>query len=135
MKTIKCLISFILTATISYLISSHNEYKIKPQYFLFNKICDYDTSNVYKENGRYISLYNFYDRKYSTKIVDTPQKASEISYVLFNELFNKDFMAKNIEFNLISVNDNLWAIYDKSYQHLLLLFQKRDCKVLYINVK
>lgn len=135
MKNIKYLLLFLFSAIISFLISSHNENKERSKYCVFNKTYDSDNMNDYKENGRYISLYNFYDRKYSVKIIDTPQKASEISYVLFNELFNKNFMTKNVEFNIISVNDNLWAIYDKSYLHLLLLFQKRDCKVLYINEK
>lgn len=135
MKNIKCLLMFILSATISYLIFSHNVNKINSEYCVFKRITDHDKMNDYKENGKYISLYNYYDRKYSTRIVDTPKKASEISYVLLKNLFNKDFMAKNVEFNIISVNDNLWAIYDKSYQQLLLLFQKRDCKILYINEK
>lgn len=135
MKNIKCLLMFILSATISYLIFSHNENKTKSEYCVFKRITDHDNMNDYKENGKYISLYNYYDRKYSTKIVDTPKKASEISYVLLKNLFDKDFMAKNMEFTIISVNDNLWAIYDKSYQQLLLLFQKRDCKILYIDKK
>ena len=92
----------ILSTTISYLVFSNKGNKTKTEYCVFKRITDSDTMNYYKENGKYISLYNYYDKKYSTQIVDTPKKASEISYVLFSELFNKDFMDKNVEFNIIS---------------------------------
>lgn len=90
------------------------------------------STEVYKENGKYVSLYNYYDEKYHTKIINTPKLASEVSFVILKALMSKEFFVKNYEFNIISVNNSLWAIYDKSFHNLLLVIQKRDCKVLYV---
>ena len=66
-----------------------------------------------------------------TRINDV-KVASNIAYVIIKEHLKED-LKRNDEFKIYSVNKELWAIYSNDSNKLLLLMQKRDCKILYIN--
>ena len=58
--------------------------------------------------------------------------ACDIAYVIMKAHFRPGYIKKDSEFNLYSVNNDLWAVYDSRDNKLLLLFQKSNCKLLFI---
>lgn len=87
---------------------------------------------AYKRNGDWTSLYRFYDYRKYIKIIDNPPMACDIAYVIMKAHFRPGYIKKDSEFNLYSVNNDLWAVYDSRDNKLLLLFQKSNCKLLFI---
>lgn len=65
-------------------------------------------------------------------LINDVKVASNIAYVIMKEHLKKD-LKRNDEFKIYSVNKELWAIYSNDSNKLLLLMQKKDCKILYIN--
>ena len=65
-------------------------------------------------------------------LINDVKVASNIAYVIMKEHLKKD-LKHNDEFKIYSVNKELWAIYSNDSNKLLLLMQKKDCKILYIN--
>ena len=65
-------------------------------------------------------------------LINDVKVASNIAYVIIKEHLKKD-LERNDEFRIYSVNKELWAIYSNDSNKLLLLMQKKDCKILYIN--
>lgn len=65
-------------------------------------------------------------------LINDVKVASNIAYVIIKEHLKKDLKCKD-EFKIYSVNKELWAIYSNDSNKLLLLMQKKDCKILYIN--
>ena len=65
-------------------------------------------------------------------LINDVKVASNIAYVIMKEHLKKD-LNNSDEFKIYSVNKELWAIYRNDSDKLLLLMQKRDGKILYIN--
>ena len=65
-------------------------------------------------------------------LINDVKVASNIAYVIIKGHLKKD-LKRNDEFKIYSVNKELWAIYSNDSNKLLLLMQKKDCKILYIN--
>lgn len=98
-----------------------------------------DISRIYV-NGGYekISYNNIQDSIYASQyvndtLINDVKVASNIAYVIIKEHFKKNYLRSNNEFKIYSVNKELWAIYSNDLNKLLLLMQKKDCKILYIN--
>ena len=64
-------------------------------------------------------------------LINDVKVASNIAYVIIKGHLKKD-LKRNDEFKIYSVNKELWAIYSNDSNKLLLLMQKKDCKILYI---
>lgn len=65
-------------------------------------------------------------------LINDVKVASNIACVIIREHLKKD-LNNSDEFKIYSVNKELWAIYRNDSDKLLLLMQKRDGKILYIN--
>lgn len=99
-------------------------------------------SDKYYINGgvKQIEKENFADYKniypynlWGNIVVKDAKVASNIAYIIIKEHFGKKYVKSNNEFRIYSVNNVAWAIFDKNGENLLLLIQKKNCKVLYIH--
>lgn len=84
-----------------------------------------------------MSSYHIQDSIYVNRymndtLINDVKVASNIAYVIIKEHLKED-LKRNDEFKIYSVNKELWAIYSNDSNKLLLLMQKKDCKILYIN--
>lgn len=87
----------------------------------FEKMSSYDIQDSIYVNG-YMN----------DTLINDVKVASNIAYVIMKEHLKKD-LNNSDEFKIYSVNKELWAIYSNDSNKLLLLMQKKDCKILYIN--
>ena len=87
----------------------------------FEKMSSYDIQDSIYVNG-YMN----------DTLINDVKVASNIAYVIMKEHLKKD-LNNSDEFKIYSVNKELWAIYRNDSDKLLLLMQKRDGKILYIN--
>ena len=99
------------------------------------------TDKYYINGGvKQIEKENFADYKniypynlWGNIVVKDAKVASNIAYIIIKEHFGKKYVNSNNEFRIYSVNNVAWAIFDKNGENLLLLIQKKNCKVLYIH--
>lgn len=99
------------------------------------------TDKYYINGGvKQIEKENFVDYKniypynlWGNIVVQDAKVASNIAYIIIKEHFGKKYVKSNNEFRIYSVNNVAWAIFDKNGENLLLLIQKKNCKVLYIH--
>lgn len=134
------LVTFALAVLSGYIISALaridcNRVKASKPYYVYFEHHYKRTNDYYRENGRWISLYNYYERKKETKIIDSVKLACDITDIILRNNFSRSYLSTHPEFEISSVNNKLWAIYEIPNKELLLLIQKRDCKVLYIAKK
>ena len=85
-----------------------------------------EMSSDHIQDSIYVNGYTNYT------LINYVKVASNIAYVIIKEHLKED-LKRNDEFKIYSVNKELWAIYSNDSNKLLLLMQKRDCKILYIN--
>lgn len=69
---------------------------------------------------------------FNDTLISDVKVASNIAYVIMKEHFKEDYFKSNNDFKIYSVNKDLWALFNNSSK-LLLLMQKSNCKILYIN--
>ena len=132
MKITKMIITFVLSIVLGTLFPQSGKHPKTTKYYAYEKTTHNGDGNNGGNNEKRVSFCNSNGWRSHMQIVESPKLASEISYVLLKDLMNKSFFSENSEFNIYSVNNILWAVYDKSNQRLLLLMQKKDCKVLYM---
>lgn len=141
MKSIRKVIIFLVFFMLGFYISALTCHKKNPikklQYSCKSEYREREDtteneSRIYKENGQWVPLYRYYERKRYIQIIRTTKLASDISYVILKGYFGKEFFKSHKEFDLYSINNELWAVFDSQTDKLLLLFQKKDCKMLHI---
>lgn len=132
MKITKMIITLVLSIVLGTLFPQREKQPKATKYYTYEEA----THNEDGDNGEYnekrLSFCNSNGWRSHVKFIENPKLASEISYVLLKDLMHKSFFSENGEFNIYSVNNVLWAVYDKSNLRLLLLMQKKDCKILYM---
>lgn len=90
------------------------------------------TDNMYKENGEWIPLYQQYIRGTSLNTIDNAKLAGKIAEAIMICNFSVKYLRCHSMFRIYTINNDLWAVYEENTDKLLLLFQKKDCKMLYI---
>lgn len=127
-------LGYILT---EYYISLYKNGNVKVPYYVYVEDADesdyVDTNcNIYKDNGEWIPLYQQYRRGVCFKVVDNARLASKISEAILISNLSPKYIQNSSKFRIYSINNDLWAVYEEKTDKLLLLFQQKDCKMLYI---
>lgn len=134
MKNIRLIILFVFFVVLGFFLSTYLNTKEKktpkPRYINKGNSC-YDKSiekyynEEYKIDGKWKSVY--YGKKWV--VVDNVKLASNIAYVILKEHIGNKIKA----FDIYNINNEIWAVYEaNATSHPLLMFQRKDCKIIYI---
>lgn len=141
MTYIKYLSAFILAMFLGYILTesviSYAPRNVKvPLYTYIEESDETDTvvssNSIYKEDGEWIPLYQQYRNGTCFKAIDNARLASNISEVILISNLSPEYIQNHSRFRVYAINNELWAVYEEKADRLLLLFQQKDCKMLYI---
>ncbi len=134
MKNIRLIILFVFCAVLGFSLSTYLNIREKetpkPRYINKSNSC-YDKSiekyynEEYKNEGKWKSVY--YGKKWV--VVDNVNLASNIAYLILKEHIGNKIKA----FDIYNINNEVWTVYEaNTARHPLLMFQQKDCKIIYI---